>query len=221
MDNFVNKLIGRCRMLCWRFCRKWRNRVARQKLNDSGRHVSILSVNCTGGILSHDLGLQFRSPTVNLYMRAEDFIKFCENLEHYLAIDHFKECTDKSIIGERTYPVVFLGDLILFLVHYHSISEAEKKWNERKKRLNRDNLVILNTDREGMNESLKERFEHLPYRKVMFTHLPDNKHPNCFYLWGYETELNVGIVTAPRGWFGLRMVDQFDYVTFFNGVCQI
>ena len=217
--RFASKIIGRCRMLCWRLCRKSRNCVARKRLNTRGRNVSILSMNCTGGILSHDLGLQFRSPTINLYMCAEDFIKFCENLEHYLAIDQFEKCTDKSIIGERTYPVAFLGDLTLFLVHYHSILEAEKKWNERKKRLDKDNLVILNTDREGMSESLKERFEYLPYRKVMFTHLPDNHHPSCFYIRGYEQEDCVGIITEPHGCFGMRAVDQFDYITFFNTTC--
>ncbi len=221
MSVLVGKLPGKCRMLLWRLCRKWRNRAARKRLNTSGRSVSILSMNCTGGILSHDLGLQFRSPTINLYMRAEDFIKFCEHLEYYLAIDHFVECTDKSIVGERSYPVAFLGDLTLFLVHYHSISEAEKKWNERKKRLDKDNLVILNTDREGMNESLKERFEHLPYRKVMFTHLPDKRHPSCFHIKGYEKDACVGILTDAQGYTGKRVVDQFDYVTFFNGVCRI
>lgn len=71
--------------------------------------------------MSHDLGLQFKSPTVNLFFRAEDFIKFCENLEYYLSIDEFVECTDPAIIGNRTYPIVYLGDLILFLVHYNTI----------------------------------------------------------------------------------------------------
>lgn len=150
-------------------------------------------------------------------MRAEDFIKFCENLDYYLSIDHFAECNDKSIVGERGYPVAFLGDLTLFLVHYHSISEAEKKWNERKTRLNKENIVILNTDREGMTVALKERFEALPYRKVLFTHLPDEEHPGCFYLRGYEQDECVGIVTEPEGWFGSRPVDQFDYVSLLNG----
>ncbi len=150
-------------------------------------------------------------------MRAGDFIKFCENLEYYLSIDEFAECTDKNVIEDRTYPIVYLGDLTLFLVHYHSIAEAQKKWNTRKKRLNRDNIVILNTDREGMIDELKERFELLPYRKVMFTHLPDEKHPGCFYIRGYEKQNQVGIITESKGWFGKRPIDQFDYVKFFNG----
>lgn len=84
-------------------------------------------MNCTGGILSHDLGLQFKSPTVNLFFRAEDFIKFCENLKYYLSIEEFVECKNSEIIGERKYPVAYLDDLTLFLVHYRSVKEAQDK----------------------------------------------------------------------------------------------
>ena len=174
-------------------------------------------MNCTGGVLSHDLGLQFKSPTVNLFFRSEDFIKFCENLEYYLSIDEFVKCNDPLIIEERTYPIAYLGDLTLFLVHYRSVEEAQEKWNERKKRIDPNNIVIMNTDREGMTDELKDRFERLPYRKVMFTHLPDDKHPSCFYIKGYEDSSCVGIVTDHDTWDGKRPIDQFDYVRFLNG----
>lgn len=181
------------------------------------KDVSIISMNCTGGILSHDLGLQFKSPTVNLFFRAEDFIKFCENLKYYLAIDEFIECTDPEIIEDRKYPIAYLGDLLVFLVHYNSVEKAQNKWNERKKRINWDNIVIMNTDREGMTEELKERFEVLPYRKVMFTHLPDEIHSSCYYIKGYEKDDCVGIITDHDTWDGKRPVDQFDWVKFING----
>ncbi len=75
---------------------------------------------------------------------------------------------------------------------------------------------MIATDRDGMTEALKDRFGHLPYPKVMFTHLPDEKHPSSFYLKGYERENSVGIITEPIGWRGKRAIDQFDYITFFN-----
>lgn len=199
----------------------WQREHARHCLEYRARFhnpgVSILSMNCTGGILYHDLGLQFRSPTVNMFMRAEDFTRFCENLEHYLSIDEMRECTDKNVIGERQYPIAYLDDLTLFLVHYKSVSEAQEKWNERKKRIDFNNLVIINTDREGMTGGLKDRFEALPYKKVMFVHKTDEEHPSCFYIHGYELDASVGIVTDHIGWKGLRPVDQFDWVGFLNG----
>ncbi len=200
----------------WQAKRNAINQADRKRLNPYAETASILSMNCIGGILSHDLGLRFLSPTVNLFFRAEDFIKFCENLDYYLSIDEFTECRDSAIIGQRTYPVAFLGDLTLYLVHYRSVAEAQEKWNERKTRINRDNIVLLNTDREGMTEALKDRFEALPYRKVMFTHLPDETHKSCFYIRGYENEPCVGIITDHDGWDGKRPIDQFDYVSFLN-----
>lgn len=200
----------------WIFNHNRRNIESRKRLNERAKTASIISMNCTGGILSHDLGLQFRSPTVNMFMRAEDFIKFCENLKYYLSIDHFVACTDKSVIEDRTYPIAYLDDLTLFLVHYSTLEQAEEKWNERKKRINWNNIVIINTDREGMTDALKDRFEKLPFRKVMFTHLPDAKHPSSFYLRGYENDPCVGIITDPEGWRGARPVDQYDYVKLLN-----
>ena len=173
-------------------------------------------MNCIGGVLAHDLGIRFNSPTVNLYMRAEDFIRFCENLDDYLAIDEMTPCTDAAIIGDRTYPVACLGDLVLFLVHYPSVEEANRKWQERKRRIQQDNLVILATDRDGMTERLKDRFEKLPYRKVLFTKQPDQKHPDCVYIQGYEQDETLGLITDSVGCSGKRVIDQFDWVAFLN-----
>ena len=191
------------------------NKLNRMRIRN--KDVSIISMNCTGGILSHDLGLRFLSPTVNLFMRAEDFVKFCENLKYYLSIDEFIECKDKSVIEDRTYPIAYLGDLTIFFAHYLSLEEAQKKWNERKKRINWNNIVIINTDREGMTDKLKDRFEKLPYRKVMFVCRPDYYHRSCYYLKGYENETSVGIITDHDSWDGKRPIDQFDWVSFFNG----
>ncbi|MGN0546157.1 MAG: DUF1919 domain-containing protein [Acutalibacteraceae bacterium] len=212
---FVSKIKNKIKNYIWQRNRKKINEKNRKMLKN--KDISIISMNCTGGILSHDLGLQFKSPTVNLFFRSEDFIKFCENLEYYLSIDEFVKCNDPLIIEERTYPIAHLGDLTLFLVHYHSVEEAQEKWNERKKRIDPNNIVIMNTDREGMTDELKDRFEKLPYRKVMFTHLPDDKHPSCFYIKGYEDSSCVGIVTDHDTWDGKRPIDQFDYVRFLNG----
>ena len=211
----VKKAYSRLREEIWK--REHEKKCLRYRKIFQNKDISIISMNCTGGILYHDLGLQFRSPTVNLFMRAEDFIKFCENLEFYLSIDEMKECKDPNVIENREYPIAILGDITLFLVHYKTVKEAQEKWNERKKRIDWDNIVILNTDREGMTEELKDRFEALPYRKVMFVHTKDKDHPSCFYIRGYEKNISIGIITEQIGWKGLRPIDQFDWVSFLNG----
>lgn len=211
------RIIRKIKFFIWKKNRAKIDARDRKRLTEKIKTTSIISMNCTGGVLSHNLGLQFLSPTVNLYMRAEDFIRFCENLSHYVGIDKFENCTDKNVIEDRTYPIAYLGDLILYLVHYSSVEEAEMKWNERKQRINWDNIAIIDTDREGMTEELKDRFEKLPYRKVMFVNKPDEKHTSCYYLQGFESDDCVGIITDSIGWKGMRPIDQFDYVSFLDG----
>lgn len=210
----IKKLSRKIKNACWQRNRKKVTAAMRDRLRTND--VTIISANCNGGIVSHDLGLQFRSPTVNLFIPAEDFIKFCENLPHYLSIDTMVECVDPAVTKGVSYPVAYLGDILLFLVHYSSVEEAQRIWNQRKQRINWNNIAIMATDRDGMTDELKDRFERLPYRKVMLTHLPDDKHPSCFYIAGYEKDDCVGIVTDHNNWTGTRPIDQFDYVGFLN-----
>lgn len=189
----LQKVKNRIRGKVWKIRRKRINQKNRARFHNPV--VSILSMNCTGGILSHDLGLRFRSQTVNLYMRAGDFIQFCENLPYYHSLDEIRICDDPGIVGDRTYPVGWLGDLVLFFVHYSSIEESNRKWQERKKRISLDNIVVIALDRDGMTDELKDRFERLPYHKVLFTAVPDPIHPSAFCIPGYE---NAGIGRSQR-----------------------
>ena len=44
---------------------------------------SIISNDCVGGCIAKDLRIRFNSPTRNLYFDANDYIKFCQNLDLY------------------------------------------------------------------------------------------------------------------------------------------
>lgn len=176
-----------------------------------GETPTILSCNCTGGILYHDLGLQFTSPTINLYMSSADFIQFIENLEYYLTLSITPYYGD--IV--RDYPLGTLGDLTLFLVHYQSVEEANQKWQIRKKRMDMNNIFILATDRDGFTHELLNRFNALPYRKRIFTHIPVDSQ-DCVYIRGFEDLIEVGNLMDPIPG-GRRVIDQFDWVGWLNG----
>ena len=51
----------------------------------ANRNFTILCNNCVGGVILHELGERFNSPTVNLFFGAEDYIKFLEKLDYYLS----------------------------------------------------------------------------------------------------------------------------------------
>lgn len=64
------------------FMRKGLDRRNRMRL--ANPNPTVFASNCNGGVLTHDLGLQFKSPTVNLFIRPKEYVKFLGNLHHYL-----------------------------------------------------------------------------------------------------------------------------------------
>lgn len=219
----IRKIKNRVSNFIWK---KKRSKLIKKNIEYiKGKNIpTVLSCNCTGGVMYHELGAKFMSPTINMFMCCEDFIKFCENLDYYLKVDpvssehdlnwHLKE---KNIDGSNTdveYPVMLLDDLTLFMVHYHSFEEARDKWNDRKRRVDFNNIRVIATDRDGCTEELKNRFEELPFQKVMFTHLPDKNHKHCFYIKGFENDDQVDALAKDSSISGKRYYDQFDWVDF-------
>jgi len=130
------------------------------------RIPTIISQNCIGGVFYHDMGLAFCSPTINLYFKASDFVKFVSDLEHYLALDL------KITWGEE-YPVGYLDDVTIFFMHFSSCSEAQDSWNKRKARINWNNIIIFCTDRDGFSKKDFDIWLKIKYPKVLFTTNPD------------------------------------------------
>lgn len=138
--------------------------------------LSIFSLNCFGGFISHLFGMPFRSPFVNLFSTEDSFLAFlegnpAETLFHELA---FVASRHEPVL-QFDYPIFRCGDLILHMNHYADFPSAVAKWHERKLRINFDNLfVTMYTDR----ADILERFCRLPYeKKVCFTYLPSD-HPS-------------------------------------------
>ena len=145
--------------------RKLRNKNMRKKLKNN---PSIITNHCIGGIISHDLGLKFLSPTVNLKILPYDFIKFIQNLDRYLNADLIE------IESEFPYPVAKLEDITIYFVHYKTFEEAVNKWNERKKRIDFNNIRVIMTARDGASYETLKKYNDLPYKKVFFD---DVAHP--------------------------------------------
>ena len=175
---------------------------------------SLLCNNCNGGIISHDLGLQFRSPTINLFFYGDHFFRFCENLDYYLA-QELVVCENPQHKPEIEYPVCLLDDLELHFLHYSSFSEAKEKWDSRTRRINKDNLFIMWSFYDFTDIELLQRFDKLPFQnKVAFTEKEFPEYPSAFCVRNYEDGL--GVLTLFDGLNGKRKIDQFNYVKWFN-----
>ncbi len=179
----------------------------------TNRSPSLLVPNCLGGTLFHDLGLQFRSPRVNLMMYQKEFVRVMHHLDSYLAKD--LEFFDHP---EYQFPCAKLGDVTVHFTHYLSEQEARQKWQARSGRIDRDNLFIIAVERDGLTKDEILSLGELQARGiVVFTahDYPDIPHA-C-----YVPELvRDGVVEGllERSWLDdhRKYEELFDFVKWFN-----
>ncbi|CDM69222.1 hypothetical protein CM240_2064 [Clostridium bornimense] len=176
------------------------------------KDFTILSSNCNGGFIMHDLGVRFNTPTINLFFLPKDFIKFVKDFDKYINLEliEVEDC-------KETYPVGKIEDIKIYFQHYHTFKEAKEKWDERKRRINKENLFIMATDRDGCTENDIREFDRIPYKnKVIFTHKHYEDIESAYQIKGFENDNQVGILSCFEGATGKRYIDQFDYVSWLN-----
>ena len=176
------------------------------------KNFTIISSNCVGGIIYHDLGLPFLTPTVNLSFDMNDFVKFVSNLKYYIDKDLIKLDTNKE------YPIGVIEDIKINFIHYKTFEEAKTKWDERKQRINYDNLFIIGTDKDNFTYETLKAFENLPYEnKIIFTHIDYSEISSSYCIKGFEDKNELGVITNfKKGFLMRRYLDDFDYINFLN-----
>lgn len=180
---------------------------------------TIISNNCIAGIIYHNLGLKFFSPTINLYISGWNYILFVENLEDYLKC----ELIEKKNSG-KDFPVgILLGgeieDIEINFLHYKTFQQAEEAWNKRKQRVNFDNLFFIYEfyERTGTCEMLN-RFKSIKYNKHIIVHKSKEEYCDKEFtvVDCYDENESSGKIFEYDGLTGKRYLDEFDYVSFLN-----
>ena len=187
-------------------------------------HITLLSQNCVGGVLYHMLGLPFDSPTINMFIENENFVKMAENPQHYFSVDAEpdEECHIDRKDASLVYPTIKVDDIVLCCQHYKNCADAVAAWNKRRLRVDVHNLFVIacswNLDE---NTDFVKRIDALPYPKVIFT-MDDFDFPSCVRLKGAKWQKNSYGVVKPTltGYDGLsgkrHFVDEFDFVKWIN-----
>lgn len=156
MKAFQKRIEGRLR-------RDKRDYIAQKACKQlKARDFSIISQNCIGGVLYHDAGMEFLSPTVNLFFKEPDFVRFVLNLEYYLNLN-------LEMHWEEEYPVGKLEDISIYFMHYRTCREAREAWNRRKKSINWNKIIVLATDMDGFDEDSWTLWNQIKYPKILFT----------------------------------------------------
>lgn len=193
--------------------RKKLNQEYAQRINE--KDFTIIASFCGAGTLYHDIGMKFMSPTINLAFDGPDFCRFCCNLDFYLSKELIEVKTDKV-----PYPVGQLGeDVEIRFVHYKTFEEAKKKWEERVLRINKNKIIVMAQDRDGMgSDECIKMFDKIPYKKIMFT------SKNLGYDWAvfcdyFKNRPCVGVLTGISNFKGQRYYEQnINMVDFLNSL---
>ena len=179
---------------------------------------TIIASDCFGGLVYHNLGLQFRSPTVNLFIEKEDFFHFVQNLKEYLQNDVTDITTDND-----AYP---MGQIIynntpirIHFMHYNTFEQAKEKWEQRKQRIDWNNLYIILTIESKPTQEDISRFNSLPYQNKLLIVNDDNPaYPNAVTCSVFKKrDYRHGKILDYTSRFSVkRYMDEIDYVSFLN-----
>ncbi len=184
---------------------------------------TIIGNDCTCGMIYRDLNLPYLSPTVNVLIPPDDFFELVRDLPHYLTCP-----LEETTLEGADYPVGILKNkekqVLLHFLHDHSFEEAKDKWIRRCSRVQWDNLYIifhLEFPKQRIRLSQKnkwhKKFKNISYpRKRMLTNawFSFDKEivplPKQFFFKG------MNLLVYPTKYSKKRLLDQFNYVRFFN-----
>ena len=213
-------IIKRIYNKCWNIRLEVYLWLRRRRLKN--HNFSIISNNCVGGIMSHDLHERFNSPTVNLWFTSDDFFVFTRDLDYFLKADIIE--TFESGIG---YPIGRIyyneGFITLYFTHYKCFSDAVEKWRERAERVDKNNLFIvfeypaINDDFDEQ-EKVKKQFDSIPYKdKIMITKQSDISSENIVHMQLYDSSYYPGKILSRKNKVSVkRYLDDYDYISFLN-----
>ncbi len=185
----------------------------------SKKSITIVSNNCIGGVIYHNLGLQFQSPTINLaFCKGREYLAFVKNFKYYSKCD-VVECLDE----DRGYPVGMVVPLDeqhipikLAFQHYNSFEDAKKKWVERYSRVDWDNVYFLWEFYDTMGDKkVIDEFDRLEgIKKMIITHRKFDDLKNSFTVSCYRDDKPVAQILNYKGVSGKRYLEEFDYISF-------
>ena len=174
--------------------RKLRAKGKRKKLNNTD--FTIISNNCWGGITYEEFGLRKNSPTIGGYFFSDDYLKFVKNLKYYLSLDLTfipveKAAHSKWIIenGDNKAIVGVLDDVEIVFIHYPSKEVVYRKWTDRVKRVNWDNLIFKFSKQNHATDDMVREFDEaeLPGKKFVFVNKKEGYRCGVYYP-GYDND---------------------------------
>lgn len=195
---------------------KWLEReyyLAKKRTRLTNGKPTIIASNCVGTIIYQDMKLPVCSPTINMTIPMNDFVRFAGNLEWYL-----KQPLCRREEDSIPCPLGSLGDVKLYFTHYNTWEQAAQKWNIHCRRVDLSNLFIIGCEKDGCTYETLKRFDSLPLaNKVILTKEAYPEIRSAFCIRGFREGKEMGnLIAFRKGILLRRYLEDFDYVMFLN-----
>ena len=150
-------------------CRMIRRRYGR--IDD----LTILGINCIAGEIYNVFGCQFKTPTVNMAIEDDNFIKLCKNPDHYFSVDaepYIENYIEPNTNG-ATFPLIKVDDIVIRAIHYENCAQACECWNRRRTRVTSKRCIVANTWDLHDNRDLINELLAIDIPKVIYTDMQE------------------------------------------------
>lgn len=181
----------------------------KRRLNVSD--FTIICNDCIGGKIYHQLGLAFKSPTINLFFDDHSFLLFANNIEYYFSQPM------EEVKSKKQFPQGCIDNIYINFNHYKTYDEAKESWNKRKERVIYDKIFVIwdATNSNRLSKKDIELFNSIPYPKIALIKedigLPFN---NCCFITFKQPHFREQILTYWKN--GRMYFNQFNFVKWFN-----
>lgn len=195
--------------------RWWRRNIRLKKVRNklTNYNFSIISNNCIGGMVTHDFLQPQLSPTVNLFILPDDFLRFLKKLRDNLLAEVIE------VESGGGYPAGMVNGCKLNFLHYPTFELGKTAWVKRSKRVDFNNLLVVLVERDGCTYENLLEFDSLPFRnKIAIVHKSYPEIRSAVVVPGYEKNKDVGKITDWSSLFGEREYDKIGWLSILNNM---
>lgn len=192
-------------------------------------NISILSDYCFAGFLYHRFGLQFTSPTINMFTDNDNYYRFLQDIKSYMSAQMVKVENEVENVYKDTYtyPRGRIKDVEWVFNHDVNYETAAERWKRGVERFNYDNFIAVMTIR---SDEMAYKFNELPIEhKIGFywkdlgldsvIYMPEWQDENIRAMLGYNFS---GLTNrVADGTYGIQTIDWMKALLHEEGYCRI
>lgn len=180
-------------------------------------NFSIISSMCIGGIIYHDLGMEFTTPTINLRFLDYSFYDFCNHIKEYINAPIENATIDNGLITAKIN-VPGLPSISMAFPHDQNYEKIAQDWNRRKLRLNFNNIRVIAVSN-IVGEKEKQMFLNIPYKNKILLYGKSTTIPCKGMVYNrflkHEKSTTKRSIAGFANPFSIkRNFDSFDWLTF-------